>query len=365
MRKALYAGARRFGDFRSLGIATNVLASRLDGFVAAGIMETDGPEYLLTEQGRELATVVVALTAWGDRWLAPDGPPVHYTHTGCGGDVAPRLVCDDVRRPPRRRRGARASRPRHARRDRGAPGSERDRLAARHVVDAVGPAAPLDLGGEVRERRAEAVVVVDVDRRGPPRAPPSRARRRPSARPSSRRCRRAASSRRGAGRRGRPRRCARGSAGCRRTAACRPRGRRGARSRRPATGTPAGSPSPAAAPAGSGPGACWPGSAVTCSVAPSGRTQRVRLPRPQPERPAEALARLQGPGRRRRRDHRQRPVERPPGDAVPVVTVQVREHDAVELGQLGRGARRLGERASTSVPCRGRPAGRGAGSSGP
>ena len=94
VRKALYAGARRFGDFRSLGIATNVLASRLDGFVEAGIMENDGPEYLLTEQGRELATVVVALTAWGDRWLAPDGPPVHYTHTGCGGDVAPRLVCD-------------------------------------------------------------------------------------------------------------------------------------------------------------------------------------------------------------------------------------------------------------------------------
>jgi len=94
VRKALYAGARRFGDFRSLGIATNVLASRLDGFVEAGIMETDGPEYLLTEQGRELATVVVALTAWGDRWLAPDGPPVHYTHTACGGDVAPRLVCD-------------------------------------------------------------------------------------------------------------------------------------------------------------------------------------------------------------------------------------------------------------------------------
>jgi DNA-binding HxlR family transcriptional regulator len=94
VRKALYAGARRFGDFRSLGIATNVLASRLEGFVEAGIMETDGPEYLLTEQGRELATVVVALTSWGDRWLAPDGPPVHYTHTGCGGDVAPRLVCE-------------------------------------------------------------------------------------------------------------------------------------------------------------------------------------------------------------------------------------------------------------------------------
>jgi DNA-binding HxlR family transcriptional regulator len=101
-RKALFAGATRFGDFRSLGIATNVLAGRLDGFVAAGIMTRRSPaerpeqtEYLLTEQGRELVTVVVALTAWGDRWLAPDGPPVHYTHTGCGGRIAPALVCAD------------------------------------------------------------------------------------------------------------------------------------------------------------------------------------------------------------------------------------------------------------------------------
>ena len=97
VRKALFAGARRFGDFRSLGIATNVLASRLDGFVAAGIMEragSDGAEYALTAQGRELAAVVVALTAWGDRYLAPDGPPVLYTHAGCGGRVAQQLVCE-------------------------------------------------------------------------------------------------------------------------------------------------------------------------------------------------------------------------------------------------------------------------------
>lgn len=96
VRNALFAGARRFGDFRSLGIATNVLAKRLEGFVAAGIMERTGPdgaEYALTAQGRELAAVVIALTAWGDRYLAPDGPPVLYTHT-CGGQVTQRLVCE-------------------------------------------------------------------------------------------------------------------------------------------------------------------------------------------------------------------------------------------------------------------------------
>ncbi|MDD7967449.1 winged helix-turn-helix transcriptional regulator [Actinomycetospora lemnae] len=93
VRNALFAGATRFGDFRSLGIATNVLTTRLEGFVAAGIMARDGDEYLLTPQGRELVAVVVALTAWGDRYLAPDGPPILYTHATCGGAVAQHLVC--------------------------------------------------------------------------------------------------------------------------------------------------------------------------------------------------------------------------------------------------------------------------------
>ena len=102
VRNALFAGARRFGDFRSLGIATNVLSARLDGFVAAGIM-TRSPaagsgeqfEYLLTEQGRELVGVIVALTEWGDRWRAPDGPPVLYEHAACGGRVHQQMVCGD------------------------------------------------------------------------------------------------------------------------------------------------------------------------------------------------------------------------------------------------------------------------------
>ena len=54
----------------------------------------DQPEYLLTEQGRELVAVVVALTEWGDRWHAPDGPPVLFTHAACGGPVRQRFVCE-------------------------------------------------------------------------------------------------------------------------------------------------------------------------------------------------------------------------------------------------------------------------------
>jgi DNA-binding HxlR family transcriptional regulator len=101
VRNALFAGATRFSDFqRSLGIATNILTTRLDGFVDAGIMrrhryseQPEAYEYLLTDKGRDLAPALIALTEWGDRWAAPDGPPIRYSHTVCGSAVSSRVVC--------------------------------------------------------------------------------------------------------------------------------------------------------------------------------------------------------------------------------------------------------------------------------
>jgi DNA-binding HxlR family transcriptional regulator len=96
VRKALYARATRFSEFQTLGIATNILKRRLDGFVEAGIMDRGnvGHEYVLTEKGRELAYVVIALTEWGDRWAAPAGPPVFYTHASCGGAITLQARCE-------------------------------------------------------------------------------------------------------------------------------------------------------------------------------------------------------------------------------------------------------------------------------
>jgi DNA-binding HxlR family transcriptional regulator len=102
IRNALFAGATRFNDFRRLGIATNILKSRLDGFVDAGIMQrrtySGNPEhydYLLSDRGRDLAPIIVALTEWGDRWAAPDGPPVLYAHSVCGGRITQQTTCAD------------------------------------------------------------------------------------------------------------------------------------------------------------------------------------------------------------------------------------------------------------------------------
>lgn len=92
-------GARRFKHFeRSLGIAKNTLASRLAQLVEAGIMEkvpaadgTSYEEYLLTDKGRELTPVLLALAQWGDRWAAHEaGPSFAFIDEQTGKDV-PRI----------------------------------------------------------------------------------------------------------------------------------------------------------------------------------------------------------------------------------------------------------------------------------
>ena len=43
--------------------------------------------------GPALAPVLWALLRWGDRYAAPDGPPVVVEHRACGHDAAPQMHC--------------------------------------------------------------------------------------------------------------------------------------------------------------------------------------------------------------------------------------------------------------------------------
>ena len=87
-----FMGVTRFDDFQErLGIARNVLNQRLSHHVDEGVFERvayhEHPphyDYVLTDQGRDLWLVVVALRQWGDRWRAPDGPPLQLAHRECG-----------------------------------------------------------------------------------------------------------------------------------------------------------------------------------------------------------------------------------------------------------------------------------------
>ena len=106
LRNAAFAGMTRFSDFEeSLGIAPNVLATRLERFVEEGLMTASPgsaghPEYHLTDKGLDFKPVIIALTQWGDRWAAPHGPPIMYEHDQCGGHVGTRLHCDRCAEQP-------------------------------------------------------------------------------------------------------------------------------------------------------------------------------------------------------------------------------------------------------------------------
>lgn len=89
-------GLRHFEEFQAgLGIARNILADRLAKLVGGGILRrTPDPTdrrkvvYALTEKGRALETVMLALRQWGEDW-------------GCGpADIV--LVDRQTRQPVRR-----------------------------------------------------------------------------------------------------------------------------------------------------------------------------------------------------------------------------------------------------------------------
>jgi DNA-binding HxlR family transcriptional regulator len=78
-----FDGITRFGEFRrSLGIAKGMLTTRLRDLVDCGVLQTapasDGTayqDYLLTEKGRALFPIVVALRQWGEAHLYAAGEP--------------------------------------------------------------------------------------------------------------------------------------------------------------------------------------------------------------------------------------------------------------------------------------------------
>jgi len=95
LREAYY-GTRRFDEFQYyLGVAPNILSTRLKKFVDLGMMtrvplsEHSGRyEYVLTKKGRDFFPTYLALKKWGDDWLAePEGPQVVFKDRTSGRPV--------------------------------------------------------------------------------------------------------------------------------------------------------------------------------------------------------------------------------------------------------------------------------------
>jgi DNA-binding HxlR family transcriptional regulator len=96
-----FLGVRRFDAMQAkLGVARNVLSARLERLVGEGILEkvpyNERPlrhEYRLTDKGLDLWPVIVELLRWGDRYAAPNGPPIVIRHKQCGGELGDRRIC--------------------------------------------------------------------------------------------------------------------------------------------------------------------------------------------------------------------------------------------------------------------------------
>ena len=111
--REVFQGVRRFDDLRvRTAVPRQVLSDRLDALVRDGVLRREPYrepgsrtryEYRLTDKGLDVYPVLVALMAWGDRYLADEaGPAAEFVHRGCGEPVHLEMRCAaDHLVPPR------------------------------------------------------------------------------------------------------------------------------------------------------------------------------------------------------------------------------------------------------------------------
>jgi DNA-binding HxlR family transcriptional regulator len=99
LRDAFF-GSCRFNQFeRNLGIAKNILSTRLSMLIEEGILERreaseeKRTEYVLTEQGLALQPILLSMTHWGDRYRPnPKGTRVVFVDRQEGRPIQPMTV---------------------------------------------------------------------------------------------------------------------------------------------------------------------------------------------------------------------------------------------------------------------------------
>lgn len=98
-----FGGMTKFDEFeKSLGIAPNMLARRLQDLVTAGLLakrrysvRPPRYEYVLTPSGRDFRPVLLALIGYGNRHYAPEGESVTIVDAATGERAEP-VVVDKV-----------------------------------------------------------------------------------------------------------------------------------------------------------------------------------------------------------------------------------------------------------------------------
>jgi DNA-binding HxlR family transcriptional regulator len=102
----IFAGKTRFAELQSsLGIAKNVLSTRLARLVEAGLLQRQlyarrppRYEYQVTPMGRDFYPVLIALMTWGNKWVL-EGKPIQPVDALSGRAVDPLLVDAETGQP--------------------------------------------------------------------------------------------------------------------------------------------------------------------------------------------------------------------------------------------------------------------------
>ncbi len=99
--RAMFRGMFRFSEIQcDLGIAKNLLSDRLGRLVDNGVAEKvqyqERPvrfEYQLTDKGRSLSPVLIALMHWGDEWRTDGLHDKVLVHDACGSPIEHAVRC--------------------------------------------------------------------------------------------------------------------------------------------------------------------------------------------------------------------------------------------------------------------------------
>jgi DNA-binding HxlR family transcriptional regulator len=100
----LALGLNKFDQLvEDLGISRNLLTKRLADLEENAVVyrrqyEERPPrwKYYLTDAGSALVPILMALSAWGDRWVPLDaGVPVRFRHRSCGAEFTPTVSCSN------------------------------------------------------------------------------------------------------------------------------------------------------------------------------------------------------------------------------------------------------------------------------
>ena len=105
--REVFFGVQRFGQIqRALGIAPNVLTSRLAALVDAGVIvkhryhvDPDWYEYQLSDHAREALPALLSLAQWAEEHLSDEPLVRALRHATCGHLTTPVLICNSCGDP--------------------------------------------------------------------------------------------------------------------------------------------------------------------------------------------------------------------------------------------------------------------------